>query len=91
MARFLHCHISTIYRVINYYCYHRDVNYGHDVGRPPALDSKQIKQLDRAIQKIFILTFSIHYNLPPICYLYISKKTSFDNTFDILDQKNHSQ
>ncbi|CAF4896260.1 unnamed protein product, partial [Rotaria sp. Silwood1] len=51
MARFLNCHISTIYRVINYYCCHHNVNYGHDVDRSPALDSKQIKQLDRAIQK----------------------------------------
>ena len=51
IARFLNCHISTVYRVVNYYRCHRNVNYGHDVGRSPALDSKQIKQLDRAIQK----------------------------------------
>ncbi len=51
IARFLNCHISRIYRVINYYRCPHNVNYGHDVGRPPALNSKQIKQLDRAIQK----------------------------------------
>jgi hypothetical protein len=51
IARFLNCHISRIYRVINYYRCPHNVNYGHDVGRPPALDSKQIKQLDRAMQK----------------------------------------
>ncbi|CAF2692452.1 unnamed protein product, partial [Rotaria sp. Silwood2] len=49
--RFLNCHISTIYRVINCYRCHHNVNYGHDVGRLPAFGSKQIKQLDRAIQK----------------------------------------
>ncbi|CAF3958476.1 unnamed protein product [Rotaria sordida] len=41
----------TIYRVINYYCLHGDVNYGHSPGRLPALDSTQIKQLDRIIQQ----------------------------------------
>jgi transposase len=39
IARFLRCHISTVYRVINYYRCHHTVNYGGDIGRPPALDS----------------------------------------------------
>ncbi|CAF1563824.1 unnamed protein product [Rotaria sp. Silwood1] len=51
VASFINCHVSTIYRVINYYCLHGDVNYGHSPGRLPALDSTQIKQLDRIIQQ----------------------------------------
>ena len=50
IARSINCYISTVCRVIDYYCCHHSVNYGHDVGRPSALDSKQIKKLDLAIQ-----------------------------------------
>ncbi len=37
VARYLNCHISTVYRVINYYRLHNDVSYGHSPGRPRAL------------------------------------------------------
>ena len=40
IARFLSCHISTVYCAINYYRCHHTVNYEHDIGRPPVLDSK---------------------------------------------------
>lgn len=50
IPRYIHCHISTVYRVIDYYCFHHNVNYGHDIDRLSAFDSKQIKKLDRAVQ-----------------------------------------
>ncbi|CAF1178126.1 unnamed protein product [Rotaria sp. Silwood1] len=50
VARFLNYHARTICRIINYYRRHHHVNYEHDVGRLSALDSTQIKQLDRTIQ-----------------------------------------
>ncbi len=34
---------------------------------------------------IFILSFDIYYKRLHVCYLYISKKTSFDHIFDVLD------
>jgi transposase len=44
---------ATIYHVINYYRRYDDVNYTnrYNAGRPPALDSSQIEQLDRTIQR----------------------------------------
>ncbi|CAF1066025.1 unnamed protein product [Rotaria sordida] len=53
VARSFNCHFTTIYHVINYYRRHNDVNYTdrYNAGRPPALDSTQIKQLDRTIQQ----------------------------------------
>jgi hypothetical protein len=41
------------YRIINYYRRHNDVNYTDrfNAGRPLALDSIQIKQLDQTIQQ----------------------------------------
>jgi transposase len=52
-ARFLKCIRATIYDVIDYYRRHNDVNYSDrfNAGRPPALDSTQIKQLDQTIQQ----------------------------------------
>ena len=47
------CHRNTIYGVIDYYRRHNDVNYTdrYNAGRPPALDSAQIQELDRTIQQ----------------------------------------
>ncbi|CAF1515077.1 unnamed protein product [Rotaria sp. Silwood1] len=44
---------ATIYDVIDYYGRHNDVNYTdrYNAGRPPALDSAQIKQLEQTIQQ----------------------------------------
>ncbi|CAF0993582.1 unnamed protein product [Rotaria sp. Silwood1] len=52
-ARSFKCHFTTIYRVINYYRRHNDVNYTdrYNAGRPRALDSTQIKQLDQTIRQ----------------------------------------
>ncbi|CAF4098988.1 unnamed protein product, partial [Rotaria sp. Silwood1] len=53
VAHSFKCTRVTIYNVINYYHRHNDVNYidRYNAGRPPALNSKQIKQLDRTIQQ----------------------------------------
>ncbi|CAF4088563.1 unnamed protein product [Rotaria sordida] len=53
VVRSFKCTHVTIYNVINYYHRHNDVNYTdrYNAGRPPALNSKQIKQLDRTIQR----------------------------------------
>lgn len=52
-ARSFNCSRSAVYGVINYYRRHNDVNYTdrYNAGRPPALDSTQIEQLDRTIQQ----------------------------------------
>ncbi len=52
VARSFNCHRSTVYGVVNYYRHHNDVNYTdrYNAGRPPALDSTQIEQLDRTAQ-----------------------------------------
>jgi hypothetical protein len=52
VARFLNCHVSTIYRVIDYYRRPHNVDYGQDVGHPPTLDSTQIKEFDRSRKSI---------------------------------------
>ncbi|CAF1390658.1 unnamed protein product, partial [Adineta ricciae] len=52
-TRFLKFRHTTIYDVINYYRCHHDVSYldRYNAGRPPALDSTQIKQLDQIIKQ----------------------------------------
>ena len=50
-ARFLKCHISTVYRIINQYRCYGNVNYGYGSGRLPALDPAQVKKLDKTIQR----------------------------------------
>jgi transposase len=51
VAHFLNCHISTVYRIIDHYRHHGNVRIGHKSGRPPALNSIQMKQLDQIIQQ----------------------------------------
>ncbi|CAF3295272.1 unnamed protein product [Rotaria sp. Silwood2] len=53
VVRSFDCHRSAVYRVIDYYRRHNDVNYTdrYNAGRPPALNPTQIEQLDRIIQQ----------------------------------------
>lgn len=53
VARSLKCNRRTIYRVIDYYRRHNDVNYTdrYNAGRPPALNLTQIEQLDQTIRQ----------------------------------------
>ncbi len=50
-VRFLNCHVSTVYRITNYYRCRNYVSFRYSPDRPPALNSTQFKQLDRTIQK----------------------------------------
>ena len=52
-ARSFNCHFTTIYRVIDYYRRHNDMNYTdrYNAGRPRALDAIQIEQLDQTIRQ----------------------------------------
>ncbi|CAF5152708.1 unnamed protein product, partial [Rotaria sp. Silwood1] len=51
VALFLNCHINTIYRIINHYRCHRNVDHKFRSGRPPALSPAQVKKLDKTIQR----------------------------------------
>ncbi|CAF3871737.1 unnamed protein product [Rotaria sp. Silwood1] len=53
VVRSFNCHRSAVYRVIDYYRRHNDVNYTdrYNAGRPPALNPTQIEQLDRIMQQ----------------------------------------
>ena len=53
IARSFNCCRSTIYHVIDYYRRHNDVSYTdrYNAGRPLALDSTQLEQLDQTIRQ----------------------------------------
>jgi transposase len=50
-ARFLNCHINSVYRIINHYQCHGNVNSECGPGRPPALKPAQVKKLDETIRQ----------------------------------------